>query len=95
MLNSEKQDRQRSEKLAEKLEGELGVLRKDKERLQTQTTDLEKEMMDLKEQVDAALGAEEMVETLTERNLALEDQIKDIVEEKNDLVSKLNFVDLY
>ncbi|KAK3741300.1 hypothetical protein RRG08_034345 [Elysia crispata] len=85
MLNSEKQDRQRSEKLAEKLEGELGVLRKDKERLQTQTTDLEKEMMDLKEQVDAALGAEEMVETLTERNLALEDQIKDIVEEKNDL----------
>ncbi|RUS81403.1 hypothetical protein EGW08_010841 [Elysia chlorotica] len=85
MLNSEKQDRQRSEKQVEKLEGELGVLRKDKERLQAQTTELEKEMMDLKEQVDAALGAEEMVETLTERNLALEDQIKDIVEEKNDL----------
>lgn len=85
MLNSEKQDRQRCEKQIEKLEGELGVLRKDKERLQTQTTDLEKEMMDLKEQVDAALGAEEMVETLTERNLALEDQIKDIIEEKNDL----------
>ncbi|XP_055894573.1 dynactin subunit 1-like isoform X2 [Biomphalaria glabrata] len=85
MLNSEKQDRQRSDKMVEKLESELAVLRKDKERLQAQVTVYEKELIDLKEQVDAALGAEEMVETLTERNLKLEDEIKEILEEKNDL----------
>ncbi|XP_005089837.1 dynactin subunit 1 isoform X2 [Aplysia californica] len=85
MLNSEKQDRQRSEKQLEKQEGELGVLRKDKERLQLQVTQHEKELIDLKEQVDAALGAEEMVEQLTERNLQLEDKIGEIEEEKNDL----------
>ncbi|XP_059148678.1 dynactin subunit 1-like isoform X2 [Physella acuta] len=85
MLNSEKQDKQRSEKLVEKLESELTVLRKDKERLQGQVAVYEKEMIDLKEQVDAALGAEEMVEQLTERNLKLEDDIREILEEKNDL----------
>jgi len=85
MLNMEKQDRQRSDKQLEKQEVELGSLRKDKERLQAQTSEYEKELIDLKEQVDAALGAEEMVEQLTERNLALEDQIKEVEEEKNDL----------
>lgn len=36
--------------------------------------------------VDAALGAEEMVETLTERNLKLEDKIQSLEEEMADLV---------
>lgn len=40
-------------------------------------------------QVDAALGAEEMVEQLTEKNLQLEEQIAEISEEKADLVSGL------
>ncbi|CAL1528730.1 unnamed protein product [Lymnaea stagnalis] len=85
MLNSEKQDHQRSEKMVEKLESELSVLRKEKERLGNQVAVYEKELIDLKEQVDAALGAEEMVEQLTERNLKLEDDIREILEEKNDL----------
>lgn len=93
MLNSEKQDKQRSEKLVEKLESELTVLRKDKERLQGQVAVYEKELIDLKEQVDAALGAEEMVEQLTERNLKLEDDIREILEEKNDLVRGLPAVE--
>jgi hypothetical protein len=38
-------------------------------------------------QVDAALGAEDMVEKLTDRNLQLEEKITAIEEEKNDLVS--------
>lgn len=38
-------------------------------------------------QVDAALGAEEMVETLTDRNLKLEDRIQAMQEEIADLVS--------
>lgn len=37
-------------------------------------------------QVDAALGAEEMVEKLTDRNLQLEERIEALEEEKNDLV---------
>lgn len=88
MLNSEKQDRARSDKQVEKLEGELSMLRKDRERLQGLVSQYEKELIDLKEQVDAALGAEEMVEQLTERNLKLEDEIREILEEKNDLVSR-------
>lgn len=39
-----------------------------------------------KKKVDAALGAEEMVESLTERNLQLEEKIQEIEEEKADLV---------
>ena len=38
-------------------------------------------------QVDAALGAEEMVEKLTDRNLLLEEKIEAMEEEKNDLVT--------
>lgn len=88
MLNSEKQDRLRSDKHGEKLEGELSVMRKDRERLQGLVVQYEKELIDLKEQVDAALGAEEMVEQLTEQNLKLEDEIREITEEKNDLVNQ-------
>lgn len=38
-------------------------------------------------QVDAALGAEEMVETLTERNLDLEEKVRELGETVSDLVS--------
>lgn len=39
-------------------------------------------------QVDAALGAEEMVETLTERNLDLEEKVREMRETVGDLVSE-------
>lgn len=38
-------------------------------------------------QVDAALGAEEMVEMLTERNLDLEEKVRELKETVTDLVS--------
>lgn len=39
-------------------------------------------------QVDAALGSEEMVETLTERNLDLEEKVRELRETVTDLVSR-------
>merc|ERR1719209_932119 len=44
-----------------------------------------KTISDLQGQVDAALGAEEMVENLTTKCLDMEDKIAAIIEEKSDL----------
>ena len=46
---------------------------------------MEQTISDLQEQVDAALGAEEMVENLTTKCLDLEDRVAAILEEKMDL----------
>ncbi len=43
-------------------------------------------------QVDAALGSEEMVETLTERNLDLEEKVREMRETVTDLVCKTAFI---
>lgn len=45
-------------------------------------------------QVDAALGAEEMVETLTERNLDLEEKVRELRETVSDLVSSATLLSL-
>ena len=44
-------------------------------------------LMTLKEQVDVAMGAEEMVERLTDTNLQLEEDIVSLKETVSDLVS--------
>ncbi|VDI73034.1 dynactin 1 [Mytilus galloprovincialis] len=85
LSNQEKNDAARKTKLNEDMLKELTTLKKDKEKLQTEVASLQAEMIDLKDQVDAALGAEEMVETLTERNLKLEDKIQSLEEEMADL----------
>lgn len=45
-------------------------------------------------QVDAALGAEEMVETLTDRNLDLEEKVRKLKETVGDLVREAQTADL-
>ena len=64
---------------------ELGSRTKENEKLAAQVDELEATISDLQEQVDAALGAEEMVENLTTKCLDLEDRIVAILEEKSDL----------
>merc|ERR1719410_1685835 len=71
---------------------ELGSKTKDNEKLVKQVEELEQTIGDLQEQVDAALGAEEMVENLTTKCLDLEDKLKEVQEEKSDL-EKLHEMD--
>lgn len=47
--------------------------------------ELEMQVVDLQEQVDAALGAEEMVEQLADKKMELEDRVKMLEEEVHEL----------
>ncbi|XP_061742154.1 dynactin subunit 1 isoform X4 [Nerophis ophidion] len=82
---SEKQEHLKLQKQTEKKNTELDALRAQKEKLQEEMALSEKMVDELKEQVDAALGAEEMVETLTERNLDLEEKVRELRETVSDL----------
>ncbi|XP_076460999.1 dynactin subunit 1-like isoform X2 [Babylonia areolata] len=85
LLTTEKQERQQLEKRCDKQQTEIIGLQREKERFTSQVSELQNQVIELKEQVDAALGAEEMVEKLTDRNLLLEEKIEALEEEKNDL----------
>ncbi|XP_064191310.1 dynactin subunit 1 isoform X6 [Anguilla rostrata] len=82
---SEKQEHVKLQKQMEKKNTELETLRQQKEKLVEEMAHAEKTIDELKEQVDAALGAEEMVETLTERNLDLEEKVRELRETVSDL----------
>lgn len=81
----DKQMYQRSQKEIDRQKSEIAELSRIKEKLSSQIDTYEKQMSDLKEQVDAALGAEEMVEKLAERNLNLEEDINKLRDTVNDL----------
>lgn len=118
LSSSEKQEHVKLQKLMEKKNQELEVVRQQRERLQEELTQAESTIDELKEQVrepsllllvlvlplpkylpaaltlfpvpqvDAALGAEEMVEMLTDRNLNLEEKVRELRETVGDLVRK-------
>lgn len=81
----EKQEQQRMQKEMDRQKSEITELSRTKEKLSIQVEEYEKELNELKEQVDAALGAEEMVELLTDRNLTLEEKVRELQESVDDL----------
>lgn len=81
----EKHQQQRVLKEMEDKLSELNDLKKSKQSLSAQVEEQRAMVTELQEQVDAALGAEEMVEQLTDRNLALEEKIGELQDAVADL----------
>jgi dynactin 1 len=88
LSNTEKHENQKLTKQNEAMTTEIKQLKKDKDRLAADVSALNEQVIELQEQVDCALGAEEMVEKLTEQNLTLEEQMQELQDEKTDLVIK-------
>lgn len=74
----EKQEQQRNQKELDQQQSEIAELSRAKEKLSLLVDDYERQIGELKDQVDAALGAEEMIEILSDRNLSLEDRVKEL-----------------
>ncbi|XP_065221310.1 dynactin subunit 1-like isoform X2 [Planococcus citri] len=81
----EKHETQKLQKDLEEKKNENTELRKVSDKYQAKIAELENTIAELHEQVDAALGAEEMVEQLGLQKLGLEDKIKELQEAVADL----------
>lgn len=77
----EKHEIQKMTKELETKNSEVNELHRTKEKLSVKIDELEAQLIDLHEQVDAALGADEMVEQLAEKKMELEDKVKLLEEE--------------
>ena len=81
----EKSESIKLQKEVEELRSRNGELSKSYDKCRSENDTLEAQISELQEQVDAALGAEEMVENLTTKCLDLEDKYNSILEEKTEL----------
>lgn len=81
----EKHEIQKIQKELELKKSEVQELQRTKEKLSGRVDELEAQIVDLQEQVDAALGAEEMVEHLADKKMELEDKVKALEEEVQEL----------
>ncbi|CAH0395302.1 unnamed protein product [Bemisia tabaci] len=81
----EKHETQKLQKELEQRKAEINDLRKNTDKLTARCAELEEQVADLHEQVDAALGAEEMVEQLSLQKLVLEENVSKLQEEVFDL----------
>ncbi|KAH8373340.1 hypothetical protein KR009_001152, partial [Drosophila setifemur] len=84
-LAQEKQLGQRTHKELETKHSEINELKSIKELLSKRVDHMEGQLMDLKEQVDASLGAESMVTQLALLKLELEERVKLLEDEVNEL----------
>lgn len=82
---SDKSEMQSLQKQVKELQGGNTSLQMDRDRLSEELQEAEASLAELKDQVDTALGAEEMVEMLTDNNLALEEEIRSLKENVSDL----------
>ncbi|KAJ8931890.1 hypothetical protein NQ314_015159 [Rhamnusium bicolor] len=81
----EKHEYQKLLKDIDQKKSEITELGKTKEKLSARVEDMEQQIADLQEQVDAALGAEEMVVILGEQKLTLEEKVAQLQEEVTEL----------
>lgn len=81
----DKHEMQKIHKDLEQYRSEIAELSRTKEKLSSRVEELEAQVADLREQVDAALGAEEMVEQLAEKKMALEDQVEQLKQDVSEL----------
>ncbi len=72
----DKLEHQRTVKDLEKHVSALQLLKEEKDKVDTEMQEAQEVIDELQEQVDAALGAEEMVEKLTDKNLEQERTIQ-------------------
>jgi dynactin 1 len=81
----DKLEHQRVVKDLEKAHSDLKAALETRDKMQAEFKESDALVDELKEQVDAALGAEEMVETLTNRNLDLEEKLEELTDTVTDL----------
>ncbi|XP_034942305.1 dynactin subunit 1-like isoform X2 [Chelonus insularis] len=81
----EKHEYQKLQKDLDQKKSEILELRRTKEKLSARVEEMGHQIADLQEQVDAALGAEEMVEALSEKKMALEERVAELEEAVSDL----------
>ncbi|XP_076632300.1 dynactin subunit 1 isoform X2 [Colletes latitarsis] len=81
----EKHEFQKLQKDLDQKKSEILELGRTKEKLSARVEEMEHQIADLQEQVDVALGAEEMVEVLGEKKMALEEKVAELEEAVLDL----------
>lgn len=81
----EKHEFQKLQKDLDQKKSEILELGRTKEKLSARVEEMEHQIADLQEHVDAALGAEEMVEALGEKKMALEEKVAELEEAVADL----------
>ncbi|PSN47807.1 Dynactin subunit 1 [Blattella germanica] len=77
--------KQNSDKDLDQKKSEIMELARTKEKLSSRVEEMEHQIADLQDQVDAALGAEEMVQQLADSKMTLEERVKDLEEAVADL----------
>lgn len=81
----EKHEFQKLQKEFEQKKSEVAELTRTKEKLSIRIEEMENQVADLQEQVDAALGAEEMVQQLVDAKMNLEEKVVEFQEAVADL----------
>lgn len=88
LSSEDKNELQKMTKEFEATKSLNGELQKNKEKLQEEIRSFESQVIDLKEQIDSALGSQEIIENLTEKNFKLEEEVMKEKEDK-DVLEKL------